>query len=268
MDAQPAKSIDASRFSRLRSTVDRATGLLACLFLWIAMLLAAQALREAFAFVPGFVPWNGESPSSFLACVASAATLAVLAIVLMVTAGSASPRALAGRVVAGAGLRLPASRREMGRWAAVGLVAALALWAAAELVVNVPGLTAVPPGEDPRHIALAQMSTTGRVCYGLIAPAPLEELLFRGPLLALWLALIAARRRDRWVARRRVQWWLMTTAVGISLAVFAAGHTVGGTVNVVHAAVNAAIATGITLWQRSLFPAMAAHGLYDAWAFA
>nr|WP_188273011.1 hypothetical protein [Streptomyces sp. CBMA152] len=42
----------------------------------------------------------------------------------------------------------------------------------------------------------------------------------------------------------------------------------GGSANVAHAAFLAVSTTAITLWQRSLVPALAAHGLYDAYAFA
>ncbi|MEU2856710.1 CPBP family glutamic-type intramembrane protease [Streptomyces syringium] len=117
-------------------------------------------------------------------------------------------------------------------------------------------------------MAVAQTSTLIRFCFGLIAPAPLEELLFRGPLLALWLALRAARNHGSWMARRWVRWSLMGAAATASAILFAAGHTLGGSVNVAHAAALAVTTTAVTLWQRSLVPAVAAHGLYDAWAFA
>ncbi|MCZ1011888.1 CPBP family glutamic-type intramembrane protease [Streptomyces lydicus] len=227
--------------------------------------MATQALRDAFVFVPGFVPWNGESPSRFFTLVGAGAVLGAMAVAVCV--GNTSVRAAAGRFADGLGL-WPASMRQALRWAAVGLAAAAALWAMADLVSYLPGLTSVPAAEDPRDVAVAQTSTLIRFGYGLIAPAPLEELLFRGPLLALWLALLAAQRRGSWMARRWVRWWLTGAATTASAILFAAGHTLGGSVNVAHAAACAVTTTAVTLWQRSLAPAVAAHGLYDACAFA
>ncbi|WP_162597083.1 CPBP family intramembrane glutamic endopeptidase [Streptomyces sp. NEAU-S7GS2] len=176
-------------------------------------------------------------------------------------------RAAAGRFADGLGL-WPASRRQALWWAVVGLAAAVALWAMAELLPYLPSLTSVPAAEDPRDIAVAQTSTLIRFGYGLIAPAPLEELAFRGPLLALWLALLAAQRRGSWMARWWVRWGLMGSAATASATYFAAGHTLGGSANVAHAAACAVITTAVTLWQRSLVPAVVGHGLYDACSFA
>ncbi|WP_433860310.1 CPBP family glutamic-type intramembrane protease [Streptomyces kronopolitis] len=233
--------------------------------MWLAALTAAQAVRDVFTFVPGFVPWNGESPSTFVTWVGVSTGFSAMAVAVCV--GSTSVRAAAGRFADGLGL-WPTSRRQAVRWAAVGLATAVALWAVAQLLPYLPSLTSVPSAEDPRDIAVAQTSTLIRFGYGLIAPAPLEELGFRGPLLALWLALLAAQRRGSWMARRWVRWWLMGAATTASTIYFAAGHTLGGSANVAHAAACAVITTAVTLWQRSLVPALAGHGLYDACAFA
>lgn len=252
----------------------RATGALAthqqshplvCLVMWLGMLMAAQAVRDTFAFVPGFVPWDGESPRSFFVFTGAAAGLWAMAV--MIGWGSTSARAAAGRLVDGLGLR-PASMRQALRWGAVGLGAAVALWAMEQLVLQIPSLTYVAPAEDPRQVAVAATSTLTRFCYGLIAPAPLEELLFRGPLLALWLALLAAQRGGSWMANRWVRWSLMGVATTTSAIIFAAAHTLGGSANVTHAAFCAAITTAVALWQRSLVPALTAHALYDACVFA
>ncbi|MFL4910626.1 type II CAAX prenyl endopeptidase Rce1 family protein [Streptomyces sp. MMS24-I2-30] len=268
MDAHRTGFMIDGRMGRLRSITQRAVDLLVYVVMWFAAFSAAQAVREVFTFVPGFVPWNGESPHGFFTAVGTASGLAVLALFTTLGARTISARAAAGRLVDGMGLRPPVSVRQALRWATVGLVAAAVLWAMAELVLHVPGLTSVPAAEDPRHAAVAQTSTSIRFCYGLIAPAPLEELVFRGPVLALWLALLAAQQRGSWIARRWVRWWLMGTAIAASVTLFAADHTLGGSANVAHAAANAVITIAVTLWQRSLFPALAAHGLYDACAFA
>lgn len=252
---------------RLCSIGQRAGALLVYLVMWFAALMAAQAVRDVFAFVPGFVPWNGESPRSFFTFVGAASGVAAMAVLMTVGARALSARAAAGRLAESMGLRPPVSMRQALRWAAVGCAAAVALWATADLVFCFPGLTSVPAAEDPRQVAVAQTSASIRFCYGLVAPAPLEELLFRGPLLALWLALLTAQRRGSWMARRWVRWWLMGTAIAASAILFAAWHTMGGSANVAHAAVTAVIITAVTLWQRSLFPALAAHGLYDACVF-
>lgn len=65
-----------------------------------------------------------------------------------------------------------------------------------------------------------------------------------------------------------MRWWLTGAAASVSAVLFAAGHTMGGSANVTHAAFLALSTTAVTLWQRSLVPALAAHGLYDAYAFA
>lgn len=144
--------------------------------------------------MPGFVPWDGVSPRSFFTFVGAASGLAAAAALMTIGTGSVSARAAAGRLADGMGLRPPVSMHQTLRWAAVGAATAVALWATAELVLRLPGLTSVPAAEDPRQVAVGQTSTSIRFCYGLIAPAPLEELLFRGPLLALWLTLLAAQR--------------------------------------------------------------------------
>lgn len=172
--------------------------LLVWLILWFAALLAAQALREAFVFVPRFVPWDGESPRGFCAFLGAAAGFAALAV--WAGWGIISGRAAAARFAHGLGLR-PASRRQALRWAAAGLATAVVLWAAAQLVMRLPSLTSVPSDEDARILAVAQTSVLVRSGYGLLAPAPLEELLYRGPLLALWLALGAARQHGSWMGR-------------------------------------------------------------------
>ncbi|MEV4506695.1 CPBP family glutamic-type intramembrane protease [Streptomyces klenkii] len=240
---------------------------LVCFFMWFAALMAAQAVRDAFVFVPGFVPWDGASPRSFVTFVGAAAGLGTMAVFMTIGTKETSAHAVAGRLADGLGLR-PASIRQALRWAAVGLGTAVALWVMAQLMLHLPGLTSVPEAKDPRDVAVAQTSTLIRFCYGLLAPAPLEELLYRGPLLALWLALLAAQRRGNWMGRRWVRWWLTGAATATSATLFAAGHTLGGSFNVAHAAAAAVITTAVTLWQRSLLPAVAAHGLYDACAFA
>ncbi|MCX4682242.1 CPBP family intramembrane metalloprotease [Streptomyces sp. NBC_01433] len=268
MDANGTESVVDDRADRSSSIGERAGDLVACVVVWGAALMAAAAVQEVFTFLPGFVPWGGESPRSFLTSIGAAAGLVATAVFASFGAGTISVRVAGGRLVDGMGLRAPVSMRQTLRWAAVGAAAAVALWAMAKLLALFPGLTSVPAGEDPRLIAVAQTSTPIRFMYGLIAPAPLEELAFRGPLLALLLALLAAQHRGSWTGRRWVRWSLMGTAIAASAVVFAAGHTIGGSVNVAHAVANAVITTAVTLWQRSLFPAMAAHGLYDAWAFA
>jgi hypothetical protein len=238
---------------------------LACLVMWFAALVGAQAVREAFVFVPGFVPWDGESPRDFLLFVGQTACFAAMAVLICV--GNIPVRAAVGRFAHGLGLR-PASRRQALRWAAVGLATAAALWAVSQLIDRAPGLTWVPDAKDPRSIAVAHTSTLARLCYGLIAPAPLEELFYRAPLLALWLVLLAAQRRSNWAARPWLRWSLTGAATTVSTVRFAAGHTLGGSANVVHAAVAGVILTAVALWQRSLVPALIGHGLYDAGVFA
>ncbi|MFI9311315.1 CPBP family intramembrane glutamic endopeptidase [Streptomyces triculaminicus] len=144
----------------------------------------------------------------------------------------------------------------------------MALWAGSELVDHIPGLAGVPDAKDPRSIAVADTSTLVRFCYGLIAPAPLEELFYRAPLLVLGLSLLAAQHRGNWMARRWLRWLLMGAATTISTVQFAAGHHLGGSANVAHAALASVILTAAALRQRSLVPALLGHGLYDAYAFA
>ncbi|MEF2529426.1 MULTISPECIES: CPBP family intramembrane glutamic endopeptidase [Streptomyces] len=239
--------------------------LLVCFFMWFALLMASQALRDLFVFLPGFVPWAGESRRRFLLAVGVAAGCCAAAV--FIAQDKASVRAAARRLVDTLGL-WPASMRQVRRWAAVALGAAVLLWATAQLMLIVPGLTSVPDTEDPRHIAVAATSTLLRFCYGLIAAAPLEEVLFRGPLLALWLALLAAERHGSWLGHRWVRRPVIVTASTVSMIYFAADHTMGGSANIAHAAVCAAITTVVALWQRSLIPAIAAHALYDACVFA
>lgn len=238
---------------------------LACVAMWFAAIVGAEAVREAFVFVPGFVPWDGESPRGFFVFTGGAACFAAVAV--LICAGNTPIRSTLGRFVDGLGLR-PASRRQALRWAAVGLATAVALWAVSQLVDHIPGLAGVPDAEDPRSIAVADTSTSVRFCYGLIAPAPLEELFYRAPLLALWLALLAAQHRGNWMARRWLRWSLMAAAITTSTVWFAAGHHLGGSVNVAHAAFASVILTTASLRQRSLVPALLGHGLYDAYAFA
>ncbi|MEU9663764.1 CPBP family intramembrane glutamic endopeptidase [Streptomyces chartreusis] len=267
MEVHRTESAFSGPVGRLRSIVQRAIDLLVCIILWCAALVAAQAVREVFVFVPGFVPLAGESPEGFFTFVGSASGLAVMAVLLATGAGSISARAAVRRLVDGVGLR-PAGTVQQGlRWVTVGLAAAVVLAAVAELVVSLPGLTSVRAAEDPRYVALAQTPNLIRFRFGLIAPAPLEELLFRGPLLALWLALLASQSRGGWASRRWVRWSLMAPVIAASVLVFASLHTMGGSANVAHAAANGLITTAVTLWQRSLFPALTAHGLYDAYAF-
>ncbi|MFI5867277.1 type II CAAX prenyl endopeptidase Rce1 family protein [Streptomyces sp. NPDC051546] len=245
----------------------RAGHLLACFLMWSAAVLAAQALRDVFAFVPGFVPWSGESPRAFLSSVGMAALLAAVAVFTAVNAGFLPAGATAGRFLAGVGLRPPVSIREALRWAAVGATGAVALWLVWELVALLPALHSVPAAEDPRTVAVAQTSAGVRFCYGLVAPAPLEELQYRAPVLALWLVLLTAKGCGGRLGSRWVRWSLTGVVSAASVVLFAAGHTMGGSANVAHAAANAVITTAVTLWQRSLYPALAAHALYDAYAY-
>ncbi|MEU5053732.1 CPBP family intramembrane glutamic endopeptidase [Streptomyces sp. NPDC021096] len=253
------------RMHRLLAKGRRAIRPLAYLAMWFAAVLGAQAVREAFVFVPGFVPWDGESPRDFFVFTGGAACFTAVAVLICV--GHIPVRSVVGRFVDGLGLR-PASRRQAVQWAVAGLATAAALWAGAELVDLLPGLISVPDAEDPRSIAVADTSTLVRFCYGLIAPAPLEELFYRAPLLALWLALLTAQHRGNWTAHRWLRWSLMAAAITISTVWFAAGHHLGGSVNVAHAALAGVILTAAALRQRSLVPALLGHGLYDAYAFA
>ncbi|WP_369384175.1 CPBP family glutamic-type intramembrane protease [Streptomyces sp. cg36] len=239
--------------------------LLMWLLLWFAAVLAAQALREAFVFVPGFVPWDGESPRGFAVFLGGAAGFTALA--LWAGWGIIPVRAAVRRFTDGLGL-CPASRRQALRWAAAGLATAVLVGAAGQAVTCVPSLTSVPAGQDARILAVAQTSFPVRLGYGLLAPAPLEKLFYRAPLLALWLALASARERGAWAGRRWVRRPLTGAATCLSAVLFAAGHAMGGSANVAHAAFFALAATAVTLWQRSLIPALAAHGLYDAYAYA
>ncbi|MFD3873680.1 type II CAAX prenyl endopeptidase Rce1 family protein [Streptomyces sp. NPDC058623] len=70
------------------------------------------------------------------------------------------------------------------------------------------------------------------------------------------------------MARGWVRWSLVGAASTASASIFAAGHTMGGSVNVAHAAALAVITTAMALWQRSLVPAVAAHAFYGACVFA
>ncbi|MEU5437249.1 CPBP family intramembrane glutamic endopeptidase [Streptomyces sp. NPDC020719] len=200
-------------------------------------------------------------PGAFLGAAAVFAALAVWA-----GWGIISVRAATGRFAHSLGLR-PTSPRQALHWAATALATAVVLWVASQLVMRLPHLTSLPASEDARTVAVAQTSVLIRLGYGLLAPAPLEELLYRGPLLALWLALGAARQRGGWMGRRWVRGWLTGAATGVSAVLFAAGHTMYGSANAAHAAFVALATTAVTLWQRSLIPALAAHGLYDAYAF-
>lgn len=239
--------------------------LLVCLFLWLALLMASQALRDLFVFVPGFVPWDGESSRGFLLALSVAAGCCAAAV--FIAQGNTSVRAAGRRLVDVLGLR-PATMRQVRRWTAVALGAAVLLWVVGRLVLIVPGLTSVSGAEDPRTIAVAGTSTLLRFSYGLIAPAPLEELLFRGPLLVLWVALLAAERHGIWMGRRWVRWPVVVAAGTASVICFSADHAMGGSANIAHAAACAAITTVVALWQRSLIPAIAAHAVYDACVFA
>ncbi|QKZ18831.1 hypothetical protein [Streptomyces chartreusis] len=96
------------------------------------------------------------------------------------------------------------------------------------VVVSLPGLTSVRAAEDPHHVALAQKPNPMRFCYGLIAPAPLEEIPFRVPLLALWLALLASQSCGGWASRPWIRWSLMAPAIAASLIVFASLHPRAG----------------------------------------
>jgi membrane protease YdiL (CAAX protease family) len=203
---------------------------------------------------------------SFFNLLGAAAGLEAFAVAAVIAAGKASAGA-AGHFVDGLGL-WPTSVRQALRWVAVGLGTAVTLWVIWQLLSRVPGLTSVPDAKDVRTVAVAQTSTLVRFCYGLFAPAPLEELVYRGPLLVLWLALLAAQRHGSWLSRRWVRWWLMGAATAASAVIFAVGHTPWGSANVAHATALAMTATAVTPWQRSLVPALLAHGLYDACAFA
>ncbi|MGH3802784.1 MAG: CPBP family glutamic-type intramembrane protease [Pseudonocardiaceae bacterium] len=235
--------------------------------LWFAALMAAQVVREAFVFVPGFVPWDGESRRGFVYFVGVACGFVVIALCMAISTRNTSMRTAVSRLVDSLGLR-PVSIRQALRWGAIGLASAVAMWATAQLLVQLPGLTSVSSSEDPRTVAVAQTSTLVRFSYGLLAPAPLEELFFRAPLLVLWLALLKARRRGTWWGRPQVRWCLAGIAIATSTVLFASLHALGGSANVAHAAIAAVAFTAITLWQRSLLPALAAHALYDAYAFA
>ncbi|MFI1176829.1 hypothetical protein [Streptomyces melanogenes] len=106
------------------SRTRQVANLLGWLILWFAALQAAQALREAFVFVPGFVPWDGKIPRGFGAFLGAAAILAALAV--WVGWGIIPMRAAAERFAHGLGLR-PASRRQSLRWAAAALATAVVL---------------------------------------------------------------------------------------------------------------------------------------------
>ncbi|MEV8529824.1 hypothetical protein AB0451_37970 [Streptomyces sp. NPDC052000] len=177
---------------REHSIAQRTAHLPPCLALCGAAYMATKALRDIFVFMPGFVPWAGESPQSFRSDVGGATALVAVALLVAFGVRDTSVRAAFGRFVNALGL-WPSSARQALRWLTVGLVMAVALLGAAQIIDHLPGLTSVPAAADARDLAVAQTSRPARFLYGLIAPAPVEELLYRGPVLALGLALLAAQ---------------------------------------------------------------------------
>ncbi|MFI1177636.1 hypothetical protein [Streptomyces melanogenes] len=80
MDMRRTAPVTSSRDERPTPRTRQVGYLLVWHILWFAALLAAQALREAFVFVPGFVPRDGESPRGFGAFLGAAAVFAALAV--------------------------------------------------------------------------------------------------------------------------------------------------------------------------------------------
>ncbi|GGP89082.1 hypothetical protein GCM10010278_79420 [Streptomyces melanogenes] len=75
--------------------------------MWLCLSFAAfragQAVRDAFAFVPGFVPWDGECRRRFVALLGAATWAAVVA--ACIDWGKMPLRTATGRFTHGLGLR-------------------------------------------------------------------------------------------------------------------------------------------------------------------
>lgn len=86
-----------------------------------------------------------------------------------------------------------------------------------------------------------------------------EELLFRGPLL------VAARLCA--VYHPRYGRTVMLVVAALSTVAFAFWHLEFGAVNVAAAAAYGTMWAAIALRSRSLWPAIVAHSVFDAWLF-
>lgn len=115
------------------------------------------------------------------------------------------------------------------------------------------------PVTDPEQIAARQQRRDEYLRGGIltalttafIGAALAEEVLFRSVVLA--------------VQRARPHNWILLTGVSLlTVVVFALVHSDFGTGNVVNAGVNAIAFTAIALYTRSLWPAIATHGVYNA----
>lgn len=112
---------------------------------------------------------------------------------------------------------------------------------------------------DPEQIAARQQRRDQYLRGGIltalatafIGAALAEEVIFRSVVLA--------------VQRARPRNWVLLTGISLlTVVAFALVHSDFGTGNVVNAGVNAIAFTAIALYTRSLWPAIATHGVYNA----
>ncbi len=93
--------------------------------------------------------------------------------------------------------------------------------------------------------------------YWFAAASVPEELLFRGGLLAVMVAIRTGVRG---------KWWslgLQVSAVLVSTLVFASAHADYGMWNMSIAAVSGVLLAVLAVATKSLWPAIVTHGLYD-----
>ncbi|GAB2454351.1 CPBP family intramembrane glutamic endopeptidase [Nocardia tengchongensis] len=172
----------------------------------------------------------------------------------------------AAAVLALVGFRRPAPRRGPSRslllWCLVVPVALAVTHFGLERALAViwqPGLDAAQAAANAdrdemfyRHNAFGAV-----VLLPFFVAALPEEITYRAPLLLIQNLTTSVRWRRASIA-------LIVVAAVISTVLFAQAHSTYGPSNVVNAGIGGAMYAGLTLYTRSIWPAIICHGLFDA----
>jgi len=138
-----------------------------------------------------------------------------------------------------------------------GVAAAVIAVALSAVAIHIPALVATAPPTDARSEAVANApGWVPPMFFAIVAPVP-EELMYRGPLLAV--VAIAATLPSR---RRRAV--VVIIALVVTSTWFGAGHLEWSMLNAVTATAGGLLYGSAAIVTRSLWPAIIAHAVFNA----
>lgn len=255
--APPTRPVLSGRFANALPMV----------FMWLTLGLAAAAACGTIAIsLPGASPFEGTR--GLVAAGVFAVVLAALALILVSASFEKFPvrlvlrrNALLWRRLLRDVLGLIISPPRAAIAIGVGIVVGFLSWGAGQWLLSIPALAETIQPSDVRLDTVAGAPWwVPAAYYAIYAPLP-EEILYRGPLLAIC-AIVAALTTNKRVRAVAVVAALLATSV-----VFGLVHLDWSLLNAVGAGVSGALYGIAALATRSLWPAIIAHSLSNALVF-